>query len=65
MLCYSYKIILIIRHLIKLKSLNYLKKAFLLSLLKLKFLIRYVSLTLNSLIKLSTRALKTSLRSQD
>jgi hypothetical protein len=55
----------IIRHLVKLKLLNFSKKTSLILSLKLMFLIKYTSLILGSLIRLSIKTLKTSLRSRN
>jgi hypothetical protein len=56
---------LIIRYFVKLKSLNFLKKTSLILFLKLISLTEYISLILNSLIRLSIKALKINLRSRD
>jgi hypothetical protein len=65
MLRYSYKIMSITKYLVKLKSLNFLKKISLTLSLKLISLTKYISLILNSLTRLSIKALKTSLRSRN
>jgi hypothetical protein len=65
MLYYSYKIILIIKYFVKLKSLNFSKKVSLILFLKLMFLIKYIFLILSSLTKLSIKALKINLRNRN